>query len=428
MRVHKVKDQLYKNTLRKKVLNKKKIFNDPIYGFITISNELIFDIIEHPVFQRLRRIRQLGLTDLVYPGALHTRFHHALGAMHLMGVTLSNLRGKGHEISEREMEAAQVAILLHDIGHGPFSHALEHTLLHKVPHEKMSILIMQKLNDIFGGRLSLAIEMFEGTYNRNFFHQLISSQLDVDRLDYLQRDCFFTGVSEGTIGSDRILKMLNIADGNLVVEEKGIYSIENFLTARRLMYWQVYLHKTTVSSEKMMIQIIRRAKHLCRSEGNISGSSSLMHFLEKDISLEDFEENSKYLEAFIWLDDFDIWGAIKNWVTHSDKILAYLCRSLLERKLFRISITNSKPEKTQLAKVKKEIYNQFSIGPQEITYFLSAGMISNEAYVAKGEKINILLKNGKIVDAAIASDLPNIKAISKIVKKYYLCCPKTVYL
>lgn len=409
-------------------MNKKKIFNDPIYGFLTIPGELIFDIIEHPVFQRLRRIRQLGLTDLVYPGALHTRFHHALGAMHLMGITLDTLQSKGHDISPEEREAAQVAILLHDVGHGPFSHALEYSLLEGIPHEVISRLIMNRLNEQLGGKLDLAIQMFNNTYEWRFFHQLISSQLDVDRLDYLQRDSFFTGVSEGTIGADRILKMLDIYDDQLVIEEKGIYSIENFLTARRLMYWQVYLHKTTVSSEKMMINIIRRAKQLTQEGLDIYAGKSLKIFLKNTVSCSDFESNPVYLDEFCRLDDFDIWGAIKVWAESEDFILSYLCSSLLNRKLFKIQIADEEPNKNRIDSIKEHISSVFGVGKNDVSYFLSTGTISNAAYVSRGQSINILTKKNTLVDVAEASDLPNIKALGTIVKKHYLCCPKQVYL
>ena len=409
-------------------MNKKKIFNDPVYGFLTIPGELIFDIIEHPYFQRLRRIRQLGLADLVYPGALHTRFHHALGAMHLMGITLDSLASKGHLISEEEKEAAQVAILLHDIGHGPFSHTLEFSILKEVSHEYLSGLIMNRLNLEFQGKLSLAIDMFKNNYPRKFFHQLISSQLDMDRLDYLQRDCFFTGVSEGTIGTDRILKMLEVVDDQLAIEEKGIYSIENFLTARRLMYWQVYLHKTTVSSEKMLTSIIRRAKYLKQNGIETFASHPLNIFLEKDISCNDFETNLVYLDAFTSLDDYDIWGAIKVWVNHKDKVLSYLCMNLLNRKLFKISITPEAIEAERIDAVKNRISKTFSASADEISYYLHAGILTNAAYVSKVESINILTKKGELVDVADASDLPNIKALGKVVTKHYLCCPKSVYL
>lgn len=409
-------------------MNKKKIFNDPVYGFITIPSELIFDIIEHPFFQRLRRIKQLGLTDLVYPGALHTRFHHALGAMHLMSVALDNLRGKGHEISDQEYQAAQLAILLHDVGHGPFSHALEYSLLPGIQHEKLSTILMDYFNTTFDNQLELAIKIFNNQYGRVFFHDLISSQLDVDRLDYLKRDSFFTGVSEGTVGVNRILKMLEIRDGHIVVEEKAIYSIENFLNARRLMYWQVYLHKTTVSAEKMIIQIIKRAKDLQSPEVYRYASPALKPFLEHDITFDDFCGNQDVLNAFGTLDDYDIWGAIKSWSANSDTVLSTLSHMLLERRLFKVVLSNTPPDGETLERLKRKIQAQYRIGDEEVKYFLIHGTMSNAGYLAGGPNINILMKDGEIVDVAKASDLPNIKAMSKIVRKYYLCFPKDVYL
>lgn len=409
-------------------MNKKKIFNDPVYGFITIPGSFIFDIIEHPYFQRLRRIKQLGLTDLVYPGALHTRFHHALGAMHLMGMALNRLRSRGHQISEEEKEAALAAILLHDIGHGPFSHALEKTLLSHIAHEKLSYLIMVKLNKEFNGKLDLTIKMFLNLYERKFFHQLISSQLDMDRMDYLKRDSFFTGVMEGTIGADRIIKMLDIIDDELVIEEKGIYSIENFLSSRRLMYWQVYLHKTTVCAEKMLIQIIRRAQHLSLAGENLFASEALNVFLQQKITLEDFTQNHLYLEAFTSLDDYDLWGAIKIWKNHKDPVLSLLCNQLLERKLFRIEISRTQFEEEKIEQLKKEVVKNLGLPEDNSEYFVVNGVLRNRAYLPVSNKINVLTKKGQVLDVAQASDLPNIKAISKIVKKHYLCWPKNVSL
>jgi uncharacterized protein len=409
-------------------LNKKKIFNDPVYGFITIPSDLIFDIIEHPYFQRLRRIRQLGLTDLIYPGALHTRFHHALGAMHLMGLALETLKSKGHIVSDEECEAAQIAILLHDIGHGPFSHVLETALLENTPHEKLSTLIISELNKEFDGKLSLAEKIFSDKYPRKFLHQLVSSQLDIDRLDYLKRDCFFTGVSEGTVGADRIIKMLEIVDDRIVVEEKGIYSIEHFLTARRLMYWQVYLHKTTVSAEKMMIQVIRRAKYLAQKGEKLPASEPLAIFLNNNVSESHFEKDKKFLNAFVLLDDFDVWAAVKVWTSHKDETLAFLCSSLLGRKLFKIQLSNKPFDKKTIENLKKEIKKNVSAKNMDLSYFVLNGTISNAAYIGGGETIDILSKNGRIIDVAKASDLPNIKAISKIVIKHYLCWPKSLSL
>lgn len=409
-------------------MNKKKILNDPVYGFITIPSELLFDIIEHPFFQRLRRIKQLGMSELVYPGALHTRFHHALGAMHLMGQAISNLRTKGHEISHQELEAAQIAILLHDVGHGPFSHVLEHTLLDQVPHEKISLLLMQALNQEFGGNLSLAIQMFSNQYERSFFHQLISSQLDMDRLDYLNRDCFFTGVSEGSIGSERIIKMLDVVDNQLVVEEKGIYSIENFLTARRLMYWQVYLHKTSICAETMLIQILKRAKFLIRNGQDLFTTPSLMRFLKQDVSLEVFKNDPACIQDFSYLDDYDVWACVKMWAHSPDRLLATLSQLLLDRKLFKIFFSDTRPEPKVQHELTEILRVNTNATPDELPYLIVEGKTSNAAYMAGKQKILIKTKGGELKDIAEASDLPTIKALSKIVSKYYICWGKNVYL
>ncbi len=408
-----------------RTLKSHKILNDPVYGFITIPSELIFSIIDHPYFQRLRRIKQLGLTDYVYPGALHTRFHHAIGAMHLMRITLETLRDKGNEISEDEFEAALIAILLHDIGHGPFSHALEFSLLQNIPHESLSLLIMEALNKDFGGRLGLALKMFKNEYERKFFNQLISSQLDIDRLDYLQRDCFFTGVSEGTIGADRIIKMMDIKNDQLVVEEKGIYSIENFLSARRLMYWQVYLHKTTVSAEKMLINLIIRGKEIQQSRGKLKGSEDLLYFLENDFRLYDFQQSPTLLKSFLALDDFDIWGAIKLWKNESDYILKGISDMFLTRNLFKVTLRNEEFSEMELEQAKQKTISKLGVPEKDLHYFFTHGSISNNAYLAK-ERIHILTKKGKIIDVAQAADLPNIKAMSKIVKKHYICLAKSL--
>jgi len=408
-------------------LNKKKIINDPVYGFITIPSELLFDIISHPWFQRLRHVKQLGLTDFVYPGAQHTRFQHALGAMHLMKQALDTLKSKGVEISDDEHEAAIIAVLLHDIGHGPLSHTLEHTLLHSIKHESLSYLFMQRLNKEFNGALNIALKIFQNTYKRKFFHQLVSSQLDIDRLDYLKRDCFFAGVMEGTIGVDRIISMLTVHNDQLVVEEKGILSIENFLNARRLMYWQVYLHKTTVSAERMMVNVIRRAEHLVKSGENLSASEPLLVFLRHTYVLENFKDKAEVLNAYGLLDDNDIWGAIKLWRSHPDFILSTLCKMLLERRLFQIKLGTEATRKEQIETIREKVTQTFGTLRSESSYFFSYGSVSNEAY-AEGQKINILMKSGELVDLAQASDLPNIKAISKIVKKNYLCWPKNVSL
>ncbi len=408
-------------------MNKKKIINDPVYGFVTIPSELLFDIISHPWFQRLRHIKQVGLTDFVYPGAQHTRFQHALGAMHLMTRTLDNLRAKNIDISNEEYEASLIAILLHDIGHGPLSHTLEHTLLHGIRHESLSYLFMSQLNKEFNGKLNLSLKIFQNTYKRKFFHQLVSSQLDIDRLDYLKRDCFFAGVMEGSISVDRIIAMLNVHNDQLVVEEKGILSIENFLNARRLMYWQVYLHRTTVSAERMMTNLIRRAEHLVRSGENLSASEPLLTFLRHSYTLENFKDSKTVLNAYGLLDDNDIWGAIKYWRSHPDFILSTLSRMLLERNLFQIRLGSEAIRKEQVETIRDNIAKTYGILRAEAAYFFSYGSVSNEAYT-EGQKINILMKSGELLDIAQASDLPNIKALSKIVKKNYLCWPKTVSL
>jgi uncharacterized protein len=409
-------------------VTKKRIINDPLYGFITIPNELIYLLIQHPHFQRLRHIRQLGLTEFIYPGATHSRFQHALGAMHVMGCILENLKAKGIEISKEEHDASQIAILLHDIGHGPFSHALEKTLLPGVKHESISYQFIQSLNRELNGALDLALKIFRNAYERKFFYQLVSSQLDADRLDYLHRDSFYSGVIEGTIGIDRIITMLNVKDGQLVVDEKGIYSIENFLHARRLMYWQVYLHKTSVSAERLLVNLIRRAKYLAQSGEALTASDPLKTFLVQNYSIDLFRENSDLLNTFGQLDDNDVWGAIKIWRTHRDPILSTLCEMILNRNLFRIILSNDPISKIQIEEVKKNVCAHYNLLQKDGTYLFSHGTVSNEAYVSEGQMINVLMKNGKTVDIAQASDLPTIKAISKIVKKSYLCWPKNVSL
>ncbi|PWK29423.1 hypothetical protein LV89_00263 [Arcicella aurantiaca] len=410
------------------MVNKRKIINDPVYGFINITTELIYDLIEHPYYQRLRRIKQLGMAEFVYPGALHTRFHHALGAMHLMNEALQTLSSKGHYISEEELEAAQIAILLHDIGHGPFSHVLEHLILNHVPHEQISFLLMNELNKQFEGKLSLAIKMFTGEYERAFFHQLISSQLDVDRMDYLNRDSFFTGVREGFIGADRILKMLDVVDNQLVVEQKGIYSIENFLTARRLMYWQVYLHKTSICAETMLTQIIRRARELIKAGEDVFATESFGLFLKNDVTFEEFISDEAYLKAFTEMDDHDIWACVKVWTKHPDYLLSGICQKLLERKLYKIIISDQPFEEAFLEKIKNDFLAQDDINENNLPYFMVQGVITNEAYLSEKQAINILTKNKLVIDIADASDLPTIKALSNVVKKYYICWAKDVYL
>lgn len=409
-------------------MNKKKILNDPVYGFINIPNELIFDIIEHRYFQRLRRIKQLGLTDFVYPGALHTRFHHALGAMHLMSRALISMRGKDIEISDKEYDAALIAILLHDLGHGPFSHTLEFSLFKDVQHEQVSLWMMERLNKEFNGQLELAIKIFKGEYDRPFFHQMVSSQLDIDRLDYLKRDSFFTGVQEGSIGSERIIKMLNVSDGNLVVEEKGIYSIENFLSARRLMYWQVYLHKVAVSAEVMLIELIKRAKQLTQQGEQLIATPALSIFLERNITASDFEEDPDILEVYSLLDDNDIWGSIKFWQENDDFVTRNLSQMLLGRRLFGIEFANDSFNKEDQSILVDKVQNHFNISEKEASCFVKKGTVSNSAYIVSGQSINILMKSGQVQDVVEATDLPNIKAMSKIVKKHYLCAPKSIYI
>jgi uncharacterized protein len=408
-------------------LNKKKTINDPVYGFITVPSDLFYDIISHPWFQRLRHIKQLGLTDFVYPAALHTRFQHALGASFLMGKALDSLRQKNVEITPEEYEASQLAVLLHDIGHGPFSHALEHSILHGIKHESISFFFMDRLNEQFNGALDLTIRIFRNSYERKFFHQLVSSQLDIDRLDYLNRDSFFTRVQEGAIGVDRILQMLNVHNNELVVEEKGLYSIEDFLNARRQMYWQVYLHKSTVSAERMLVNIIRRARALVHAGEVMPASEALQLFLKEEINVADFRAKPHVLEAFGSLDDHDIWGAIKFWRSGEDRILALLCNMILERKLFQVRLTNELIRKETIEKIREAVKKEYGTLGSETPYLFSHGTVTNEAY-AEGKHINILMRTGEVLDIAQASDLPAIRAISKIVKKNYLCWPKNVSL
>jgi HD superfamily phosphohydrolase len=408
-------------------MNKKKIFNDPVYGFVTVPTELLFDLIEHPYFQRLRRIQQLGLTNFVYPGALHTRFHHALGAMHLMQLALRTLKDKGVKISAAEGEAAQVAILLHDIGHGPLSHALETSIFQDVPHEQLSLYLMERLNEQFPGRLTLAMEMFQGSYGREFFHQLVSSQLDMDRLDYLNRDSFYTGVEEGRPGADRLIKMLQVVNERLVLEEKAVYSVENFLVSRRLMYWQVYLHKAVTSAEQMVIRVMQRARDLARAGVPVPGSSCLTYFLGRAVTLAEFQQDSEILNRFVQLDDIDIWGAIKSWVSHKDKVLSFLAQSLLNRQLFKIVIRPEPYDDDFQLGIVELIAETFQLPLDDARQLMITGKLSNTAYDPNShETIDILTKLGKVVNVTEASDLPNIRALSQKVQKYYICYPKEI--
>jgi len=408
-------------------LNKKKIINDPVYGFINIPSELIFDLISHPFFQRLRYIKQLGMTHLVYPGALHTRFHHALGAMHLMCLAIDILRSKGHEITKDEEEGATIAILLHDIGHGPFSHALEYSLVKGIQHEDISILMMERLNMEFEGKLSTAISIFKGEYPKKFLHQLISSQLDLDRMDYLNRDSFFTGVSEGVISFDRIIKMFNIADDQLVIEEKGIYSIEKFLIARRLMYWQVYLHKTVIAGEMLLVKILKRAKELA-IKGDLFATPALQHFLKNEISQKEFFETNVHLLQFAKLDDQDIFASVKVWCGHQDRILSILCNMLVNRNLYKIEISNDPPEASRVALISENTAFSLGIDQNEVSYFVFTDVISNRAYNtgAGNSTINILMKNNTTTDIAKASDLSNLESLDRTVRKHILCYPRII--
>ena len=404
--------------------NKHKILNDPIYGFTSIPNELIFDILEHPYYQRLRRITQLGLTYLVYPGAYHTRFHHALGAMHLMQKAVKTLQSKGHEITPAEETAVLAAILLHDIGHGPFSHALEHSIVNGVNHEDISLMIMDRLNEQFDGKLSLAIQIFKNQHPKLFLHQLISSQLDVDRLDYLKRDSFYTGVSEGVINSDRLISMFNVRNGELVIDAKAIYSVEKFIIARRLMYWQVYLHKAVLSAEFTLVEILKRAKHLVQNGTELFSTLALNEFLKKNHSLEDFNTNSDLLDTFCLLDDFDIMTSVKEWVHHKDKVLSLLCTKIIERKLLKIELQDQPFELEYILEIQKKTEAKFNINPNESKHLVFTDKIDNKAYNPKKDKINLLYKNDTIVDIADAADQLNISVLAKTVTKYFLCYPK----
>lgn len=401
--------------------NKLKIFNDPIYGFITIPNTLIFDLIEHRYFQRLRRITQMGMSYLVYPGAHHTRFHHALGSMYLMQHAVKVLRFKGVNISEEEETALYAAILLHDIGHGPFSHAMEHSIVDDITHEQISIHFMEQLNNEFNGNLTLAIDIFKGNYSRKFMCQLISSQLDMDRADYLKRDSFYTGVAEGNINSERLITMLNVVNDALVIEEKGIYSVEKFLLARRLMYWQVYLHKTGLVAEQLLIRVLKRAKELMNSGIKLEASKALLYFLQNEINSTNF--NTEQLEIFSQLDDYDIISAMKLWQYHTDFVLSNLCEIIINRDLLKVKLKNKPIKISELSDHKKALMAKYQISKEEANYFVFAGSISNQAYQNKAH-INILYKSGKIKDIIRASDQFNLKALSKPVTKYYICFPK----
>ncbi|WP_460218923.1 HD domain-containing protein [Psychroserpens sp. MEBiC05023] len=405
-----------------KTSNKLKIFNDPIYGFITIPNSDIFDLIEHKYFQRLRRISQMGLSYLVYPGAHHTRFHHAIGCMHLMQKAVNVLRFKGVIISEDEEKGLYIAILLHDIGHGPFSHAMEHSIVNGISHEEISLRFMHKLNAEFNGSLTLAIQIFEGQYQRPFLCELISSQFDMDRADYLKRDSFYTGVAEGNINSERLITMLNVVEDRLVVEEKGIYSVEKFLVARRFMYWQVYLHKTGLVAEQLLTRVLKRAKELSTQGIVLRASEALSYFLRNEISDKNFNEAT--LETFSRLDDTDIVAAMKDWQYHDDFILKHLCDMIINRDLLKIKLKNKPIKKATLKKHINALMSKYDISEKDAEYFVFIDEISNQAYQSKTQNIKILQKTGKVVDITKASDQFSMKALSKPVTKYYICYPK----
>jgi HD superfamily phosphohydrolase len=404
--------------------NKLKIFNDPIYGFITIPNSLIYDLIQHPYFQRLRRISQMGMSYLVYPGAHHTRFHHALGCMHIMQKAVQNLQFKGVAISEEEENALYIAILLHDIGHGPYSHAMEHSIVEEVHHEELSLLFMEQLNKEFDGKLELAIQVFKGEYHRKFMLQLISSQLDMDRMDYLKRDSFYSGVAEGNINSERLIQMMHVQDDVLVIEEKGIYSVEKFLVARRLMYWQAYLHKTSVVAELILTKILKRAKELTQKGIILPCSEPLQFFMQNKISLADF--NKSVLDKFAFLDDYDVMGAIKSWQFHDDFVLQSLCKMILNRDLLKIQMTDDKPKKENLLAIKNKFMTYAKISDKEADYFVFKGKLKNQAYSKSSEPIRILKKDKTVEDVVEASDQLHLKALSKPVTKYFICFPKVM--
>lgn len=403
---------------------KRKIINDPLYGFITIADKLVFDVIEHPFFQRLRRIEQLGHASMVYPGALHTRFHHALGAMHLMSLAIETLRSKGFHISNEEAQGATLAILLHDIGHGPFSHALEHHIVTGISHEEITSMFMKQLNIEFNQKLDVAIAIFENKYPRKFLHQLVSGQLDMDRLDYLMRDSFYTGVNEGVISTDRILKMLTVDDDELAVELKGIYSIEKFIVARRLMYWQVYYHKTVLAVEYMLISILNRARELVRNGRELPCSSALKYFLARQVSKEQFNASPDILLKFAALDDYDIHHAVKEWSDDSDPILGLLCKSLMNRKLFRVVINTEPFTEEKTAQIKNRIIERLNLNGEEYKYFIGQGEISNSAYDPGSDRITIVDKKGERWDISGLSEQLNIAVYNKTVSKYFTYFPK----
>jgi len=403
-------------------MNNPKIINDPVFGFIKIPRGLLYGIVEHPLFQRLNRINQLGLASVVYPGARHTRFQHSLGAFYLMTEAVRSLQEKGNFIFDSEAEAVEAAILMHDIGHGPFSHVLEDTLIHDISHEEISLLMMEQINHDLGGQLNLAISIFKGDYPKNFLHQLISSQLDMDRLDYLRRDSFYTGVTEGNIGSARIIKMLNVIDDSLVVEHKGIYSLENYLTTRRLMYWQVYLHRTCVAYEKVLVNMLNRAKYLIRSGQKVFASPALLYFLTNDVNADRFATHTEALTYYGELDDSDLWSAMKAWKHHDDKILSTLATDMLDRHIFKVEVMEEPVEEKHIETLAKEISAQMDISIDDAKqYMMSVNTIAKDMYNVEDDSITILYKDGTIRDISEASELLNVQLLSKKIRKYYLC-------
>jgi HD superfamily phosphohydrolase len=401
--------------------NKRKIINDPVFGFINIPNDFLYDIIQHPYFQRMNRIKQLGLTSTVYPGAQHTRLQHSLGAMYLMGEAIAQLRLVGNEITSAEADGVLACILLHDIGHGPFSHTLEHSVVSEICHEEISLLMMQKINGEVDGKLDVAIDIFTNTYPKKFLHQLVSGQLDMDRMDYLSRDSFFSGVSEGIIGSARIIKMLNIHNDQLVVEAKGIYSIEKFLVARRLMYWQVYLHKTAVAAEKMLMNILKRAKELASNNIELFASPALHYFLYNEVNKHVFLNDRNALDHFAMLDDSDLICSIKVWSTHTDIVLSELCRSFTNRRLFKVEIGTDLIDETVRQQYLKQYQKHFGVTTSEAEYFMGDETVSTDTYSPEDDNINILYKDGTIRDIAEASDMLNISVLTKKVEKHFFC-------
>jgi uncharacterized protein len=409
-----------------KKVNKRKIFNDPVYGFVTIPDELIFDLIEHNSFQRLRRIKQLGLAHLVYPGALHTRFQHSLGAMHLTSRAINELKFKGHNITDSERLGVLTAILLHDIGHGPYSHALENSIVDNVSHEQISRLIMNMLNKVFDGKLQEAISIFNDSHKKKYLHKLVSGQFDMDRLDYLKRDSYFTGVSEGTVNYERLLSMLNVVNDELVIEAKGIYSIEKFITARRLMYWQVYLHKTVLVAEYMIMKVLKRAKQLRMNGVKLFATPALDFFLSNKITLNDFEDYNEVIENFLKLDDYDISTSMKIWINHDDSVLSYLCNSIINRRLFKIVLQNEIFDSEYIEEIKNKTIKMFGIPKEDVHYFVIHDQTSNYIYKPGTNKIGILHKTGIVQDIAEVSDQLNISLLAKPTTKNFISFPKEI--